>query len=283
MVFDRQPQCEVEGYRLVTGRLPTGAVFLIRDDVANKKSEKTSLPAKRQTTLQRLITAACDQNPQCAMVTTDGALLGIYADFSVMGAEELLEWSVPVSYCPGTCCGTYISDGALDALKPQARSLPVEKQSWTKPTEGRGPASGVLHIFRPNDKNRTRMQQCKVLQNTPRAYPSCPEVCRVACCIPKMWGDQTLDFDIKDMKERIFMLDYEQCSFKCRTDDTRAACGFSAEQSGSEIGYPKLRFFYKNPTRGPRAYGGGKKVGGSKPAARGATAKPLVKCAGTIC
>ena len=285
MVFDRQPQCELKGYRLVTRRLPDGQVFLIRDAMLNNHDGKVNLPTDNQAALQRL-RIACDQEPQCAMVTSDGALLGMYADFSVKKAAEIVEWSVPMYYCPSICCGTYISDSALDALKAQARSSPVEKQSWTKPQKGEGPASEYIHDFSPNDKNRTRLQQCKLLQSAPRAYPSCPEVCRVACCIPEMRGYISTISDI----EWIFMLDYDQCHLKCDLESsTGAACGFLVGGQGSKFAYAplstyrQLRFFYKTKTKGPRVYKHDEKKGDSKPAARGTTAQPPKKCTGPLC
>jgi hypothetical protein len=157
--------------------------------------------------------AACIRNAACVMFTSDGFLIGVYRaakrllDYNAAIAREQqgggpLLW-VPMQYCAGRCCGTWVADGLeQQLLTPAANDSSV------------GVASSVdlniddtaIHVY---SFNAGVMARFCALTNASSVAPAqaiqqqqCPRRCKVACCAK--FANGSMNFDGHN--------DFEQCA-----------------------------------------------------------------------
>jgi hypothetical protein len=155
--------------------------------------------------------AACAANLSCVMFTSDGYLIGAYrspadADSMLAAIDQEqqgsgpLEW-VPMDYCSGKCCGTWVADGLVQQLL-----TPVNSSSSSI---GSSSSSGLQRVGEeelPTDSHPglsvlmdERGLQALCDNRTANATDGqaqpllCPRRCAVACCARYAQGVRALD------------------------------------------------------------------------------------------
>jgi hypothetical protein len=153
------------------------------------------------------------RNAACVMFTSDGFLIGVYRaakrlfDHNAAIALEQrgggpLSW-VPMQYCAGRCCGTWVADGLeQQLLTPTTNDSNFEAASSVELTIDDTPS----HVY---SFNAGVMARFCALANASLAAPAqairqqqCPRRCEVACCAK--FANGSINFDGHN--------DFEQCA-----------------------------------------------------------------------
>lgn len=178
--------CAVAGYELEVRQSPTEWNWIQRLTLYTilppNAATKTPFPLA---SLAQTATA-CDALDACVMFTSDGYLIGAYryaTNITVM--TELLEAEKRVGpwqwrtmhYCPGECCGTWVSTGYSTtplAVAVAQSHTPASSAmgAFTEPSGGPG-LIGLVD---------SSMERCAELRAGVVSSFSCPQRCRVACC-----------------------------------------------------------------------------------------------------
>jgi hypothetical protein len=176
------------------------------------------------------------------MFTSDGFLIGAYrtaktfSDYNAAIAHEQqgggpLSW-VPMQYCAGRCCGTWVAEGLEQQLLTSEADnsslefvpdvyLPVDAiQSWNYDIRF---DSGVMTRFcalAQATKSSPRATVSPVSPNSVAPAPAqqqqqCPQRCQVACCA--RFANGSMDFERQN--------EFEQCAFN--------SCAFNCSLSGN--------------------------------------------------
>ena len=246
----QQPSCSISGYQLVARKMPAiteddaGFHILSSNDRiglytgSKVKQYPNILDAKEE----------CDRDERCVMFTTDGWTLGIH-DYSEETSKLQVIWPLNMHYCAGPCCGTYVSleaAEAINAFNPSKQWNPAARDS--SGTYGK-PVTAAFIKFKSERGRPVRLQHCKLLQARPQEYPKCSPVCRVACCVPKVFSPYAMSkrgCDPSECEAAGSLYEYDQCTKECLD-----YCGFmeanAADAALSASTLQTLRMFYKRP------------------------------------
>jgi hypothetical protein len=153
------------------------------------------------------------------MFTSDGFLIGVYRtartrdEYNAAIAREQqgggpLSW-VPMQYCPGRCCGTWVADDLDEQLlTPAADNSSVQVVPVWQLTYDSTPSFSKDNRF--NQVVMTRFCTLAEGQNNSSVAPAttqqqqkCPRRCQVACCAKFAIGEMHFDRDYE----------FEQCAF----------------------------------------------------------------------
>mgnify|MGYP001806711700 CR=1 FL=1 len=114
-------ECDVAGFVLKWQQLPQRRLSSQAEAVLHTL-QIDSTANLRQAPNLAATAAACKRNTSCVMFTSDGFLIGVYrtahtlGEFNATAVREgpgPLLW-VPMLYCSGLCCGTWVSEKDLE-------------------------------------------------------------------------------------------------------------------------------------------------------------------------
>lgn len=213
-------ECTVAGFVLKTKQLPRSLSSPGSSVLFTMRSEDTT---QLQATPDAAATAAaCNRTEACAMFTSDGFLIGVYRIATTVNAFNAaialeqqgggpLSW-VPMQYCAGWCCGTWMAEGLEQQLLiPAADNATFEGASSVDlPTDG---TQRVAHSFDAVVMKRfcalaqASRQSATPAGAGPAPHPAqqqqqCPQHCQVACCAD--FANVSMTFDRHN--------NFEQCA-----------------------------------------------------------------------
>jgi hypothetical protein len=190
----------VAGFVLKQQQLPSSAGTLVLRTLQVPESANL-----QQTPKSAATAAACMRNAECVMVTSDGFLIGAYktADtvkswnraiaFEQQGGGPLL-W-VPMQYCAGRCCGTWVAEGLEQQLLTPAKDSSALQEVQER--DNSVDKSASEHYRFNADVMKRFCAQTETSSATPTALPAqqCPRRCQVACCAEFSKGKKRFNSD----------------------------------------------------------------------------------------
>jgi hypothetical protein len=199
-------ECDVDGFVLKKQHLPRSLYSDSSAEVHTLQFEESA--GLRQAPKVAATAAACMRNKACVMFTSDGFLLGVrrtaftVAAFNAAIARERqgggpLSW-VPMQYCAGHCCGTWVATDLQQLLLTPA----VGSSSLTPVSAGdlaRHLADDSVTVGYREFDAEVMKRFCAASSSVAAVKPAhthqqCPRHCQVACCAK--FANGTMQFDM---------------------------------------------------------------------------------------
>jgi hypothetical protein len=260
--------CNVAGYELKPRQLPEELSWQegVSQQVLLYTIKPPNATSKAPFPLGSLAetAAACEALDACVMFTSDGYLIGAYRPVtSVSEMKTMLElekrlgpwqWR-PMRYCPGKCCGTWLSTGfdakSLAAVAASAQAQLGNTKNVSVPDQPPGVTA------EPNDYTSAAVdpssERCAAMRAGAASSFTCPPRCRVACCAKEDVGY----FSQVKMSNHAF--------WQCSVHACKRSCGFELTIAAAVTGpyTPKtVALYLAQKSKGKPAKAGGARISG---------------------
>jgi hypothetical protein len=210
-----QLDCTVQGFSLRRMQVPiTKSIHHIIGLYSLPYVEdrnRQSVPPKRLSSWQTAA-AACRDQPECAMYTSDGYLISAYRisesphnhnTSSPQAEADLFDWQA-MMFCPSACCGTWVADDLVQQLL-----VPVPRPSRNATIGSMQNGLKVTSLYKtdyPKDSVETVLLDAEMRSTACNGMPfknnngqimetvpaACGQTCYVACCKQLIGGNQLM-------------------------------------------------------------------------------------------